>query len=198
MASNINPSNIDGDYPVADIDNDSQGFRDNFGNTSTNFTFAVSEIEDLQAKAILKAPLDGESVTDNVLTTLLTIAVSAPATAGLNIAEGVAPTVPNDGDVWVTAAGAFNARLNGVTVDLSGPSSSTVTKFAQDNTTAVAAEQFTHSLGTTDVIVQVYDLTTTPATLQIPTSVEIDDANNVTITLAVAPGIGDYRVVITG
>jgi hypothetical protein len=44
---------------------------------------------------------------------------STATRAGLNIAEGVAPTTPVDGDVWVTAAGAFNARLNGVTVDLS-------------------------------------------------------------------------------
>jgi hypothetical protein len=50
---------------------------------------------------------------------------STTARAGLNIAEGVAPTSPVDGDVWVTAAGAFNARLNGVTVDLSAGGGST-------------------------------------------------------------------------
>ena len=30
MASNINTNTIDENYPVAGIDNDSQGFRDNF------------------------------------------------------------------------------------------------------------------------------------------------------------------------
>jgi hypothetical protein len=59
MASNINPQNIDGAYPVAGQDNDSQGFRDNFTNTKTNFTFAAAEITDLQNKAVLKAALDG-------------------------------------------------------------------------------------------------------------------------------------------
>jgi hypothetical protein len=59
MASNINPQNIDGAYPVAGQDNDSQGFRDNFTNTKTNFTFAAAEITDLQSKAVLKAALDG-------------------------------------------------------------------------------------------------------------------------------------------
>ena len=39
MASSINPSNIDGTYPVAGQDNDSQGFRDNFTNVKTNFIF---------------------------------------------------------------------------------------------------------------------------------------------------------------
>ena len=45
MASSINPSNIDGTYPVAGQDNDSQGFRDNFTNIKTNFTSAKTEIE---------------------------------------------------------------------------------------------------------------------------------------------------------
>jgi hypothetical protein len=57
MASNINANNIDGFYPVAGQDNDSQGFRDNFTNTRTNFQFAADEITDLQDKTILKAPL---------------------------------------------------------------------------------------------------------------------------------------------
>lgn len=59
MASNINPQNINGAYPVAGQDNDSQGFRDNFTNTKTNFQFASEEITDLQSKAVLKAALDG-------------------------------------------------------------------------------------------------------------------------------------------
>lgn len=59
MPSNINPNNIDGAYPVAGQDNDSQGFRDNFTNTRLNFTAAANEITDLQAKAILSAPLVG-------------------------------------------------------------------------------------------------------------------------------------------
>jgi len=134
MASDIIPGNIDGTFPIAGIDNDTQGFRTNFTNTSTNFTEAKSEIEDLQSKSILKAPLTGESVTDNVLTTLLTIAASDATSAGLNIAEGVAPTAPNDGDVWITAGGAFNARLDGVTVNLAVTAT---TAELEDNTDAI-------------------------------------------------------------
>jgi hypothetical protein len=59
MASNINPNNIDGTYPVAGQDNNSQGFRDNFTNTKTNFQYAATEISDLQSKAVLKAALSG-------------------------------------------------------------------------------------------------------------------------------------------
>lgn len=62
MTSQINPNNIDGTYPVAGQDNDSQGFRDNFTNTKTNFSYAQTEISDLQAKAVLKAALVGSTL----------------------------------------------------------------------------------------------------------------------------------------
>lgn len=57
MASNINPNQIDGTFPVAGQDNDSQGFRNNFTNIGNNLGIAASEISDLQSKAILSAPL---------------------------------------------------------------------------------------------------------------------------------------------
>jgi len=47
-ASNINTTDIDEQYPVAGVDNDSQGFRDNFDTIKSNFVSAKSEIEDLQ------------------------------------------------------------------------------------------------------------------------------------------------------
>jgi len=62
MASNINANNIDGTFPIAGQDNDSQGFRDNFTNVKTNFSNAKTEIEDLQGKAILKSALTGTSL----------------------------------------------------------------------------------------------------------------------------------------
>jgi hypothetical protein len=52
MASQINPNDIDGAYPVAGQDNNSQGFRDNFTNTKTNFTYAANEITDLQTNGV--------------------------------------------------------------------------------------------------------------------------------------------------
>jgi hypothetical protein len=68
MTSNINPNNINGAYPVAGQDNNSQGFRDNFTNTSTNFQYAADEITELQNKAVLKAQLgSGGGVTVNNL-----------------------------------------------------------------------------------------------------------------------------------
>lgn len=66
MTSQINPNNIDGTYPIAGQDNNSQGFRDNFTNIKTNFQYAEDEINDLQTKALLKAALTGSSLDNNM------------------------------------------------------------------------------------------------------------------------------------
>ena len=66
MTSQINPNDIDGAYPVAGQDNDSQGFRDNFTNTATNFQYAADEITDLQSNAVLKAALTGTVLDNNM------------------------------------------------------------------------------------------------------------------------------------
>jgi len=66
MTSAINPNNIDGAYPVAGQDNNSQGFRDNFTNTATNFQYAADEISDLQANAVLKSALTGTTLDNDM------------------------------------------------------------------------------------------------------------------------------------
>jgi hypothetical protein len=66
MTSSINPNNIDGTYPIAGQDNDSQGFRDNFTNIKNNFTFAYDELTDLQSKAVLKSALSGGSLNNDM------------------------------------------------------------------------------------------------------------------------------------
>ena len=63
MTSSINANNIDGTYPVAGQDNNSQGFRDNFTNTKTNFQYAADEINDLQSKVILRQLLPEHHLT---------------------------------------------------------------------------------------------------------------------------------------
>jgi hypothetical protein len=71
MSSNINPNNIDGAYPVAGQDNNSQGFRDNFTNTKTNFQYAADEITDLQSNVLLKAALSGTTLDNNMSGSLI-------------------------------------------------------------------------------------------------------------------------------
>jgi hypothetical protein len=65
MTSNINPNNIDGTYPVAGVDNDSQGFRTNFTNIKNNFVNAATEISDLQGKVVLTSALTGGTLNNN-------------------------------------------------------------------------------------------------------------------------------------
>jgi hypothetical protein len=111
MASTINPNNIDGAYPVAGQDNDSQGFRDNFTNTKTNFGYAAAEITDLQNKAILKSALTGTVLNNDMSGSILSNAqlqdmsetkVSLGSVSGsqtLNYAAGPYFTVITSGPV---------------------------------------------------------------------------------------------------
>ena len=50
MASNINDTGVNSEFPIAGQDNDSQGFRDNFSTIKSNFVAAKSEITTLQTK----------------------------------------------------------------------------------------------------------------------------------------------------
>ena len=50
MASDISTSDINTAYPVAGVDNDSQGFRTNFGAIKTALDTTKTEIEELQSE----------------------------------------------------------------------------------------------------------------------------------------------------
>jgi filamentous hemagglutinin len=71
MTSSINPLNIDSNYPVAGVPNNTQGFRDNFTNIQSNFQFAADEITELQTKSILKAALTGSTLDNNMSDNLI-------------------------------------------------------------------------------------------------------------------------------
>jgi len=66
MTSQINPADIDGNYPIAGVSNNTQGMRDNFTNTRTNFQYASDEITDLQNKVVLRAALTGTTLDNNL------------------------------------------------------------------------------------------------------------------------------------
>ena len=71
MTSQINPNNIDGSYPVAGQPNNTQGFRDNFTNTKTNFQIAATEITDLENSGVFKAALTGTTLDNNMADNLI-------------------------------------------------------------------------------------------------------------------------------
>ena len=67
MASNIISGTIDGAYPVAGVDNDTQGFRDNFTIIKTGLATAASEVTALQAntaKLNVSNDFNGTDITD--------------------------------------------------------------------------------------------------------------------------------------
>ena len=71
MTSQINPNNVDGTYPVAGQPNNTQGFRDNFTNIKTNFSYAETEITDLQNNGVFKAALSGTTLNNNMADNLI-------------------------------------------------------------------------------------------------------------------------------
>jgi hypothetical protein len=114
MTSQINPNNIDGSYPVANQDNNSQGFRDNFTNIKVNFQDAAAEITDLQNKVILKEALTGGILDNNMNDALLYAAkiqdfaatkVTVGATSGpiaINYASGHYQSISTSGSITLS------------------------------------------------------------------------------------------------
>ena len=77
-----------------------------------------------------------------------------------------------------------------------GFTSGAFTRKVSGNCTAVAAQNFTHSLNTTDVQVQVWELS--GSLRQVIVQTAIVDANTVNITFNTAPAAGAYRIVVVG
>ena len=134
MTSQINPNNIDGNYPVAGVPNNTQGMRDNFTNTRTNFQFAADEITELQNTAVLKAALTGTTLDNNMNDNLLYAAriqdfsatlVQITATAGsitVDYAAGHYQTISTTGSVSLNftnfpAAGSLGVLRLQVTIN---------------------------------------------------------------------------------
>jgi len=134
MASSINPNNIDGAYPVAGQDNNSQGFRDNFTNIKVNFQYAEDEINDLQTNVVLKAALTGGSVDNNLnggtiynvnlndTSTTRTVQSTGSGTVTINYAAGGYHTISTSGSVTLAfsnwpAAGYYGEVIVAVTVN---------------------------------------------------------------------------------
>jgi len=69
--SQINTSGINVNYPIPGVNNNSQGFRDNFAAIKNNLNVSATEITDLQNKALLKSALDNTVLDNNMANTLI-------------------------------------------------------------------------------------------------------------------------------
>lgn len=73
--SAINTNGIKTNYPVPGVNNDSQGFRDNFTSIKNNLDSASTEITDLQNKVIVKSALNNSSLNNDMANTLISNAL---------------------------------------------------------------------------------------------------------------------------
>lgn len=176
MTSNINPNNINGAYPVAGQDNNSQGFRDNFTNTATNFQYAADEITDLQNNAVLKSALAGTTLNNDMQGSSLSNAVL------FDISETVV---------------ALGTVSGSVTINYSLGSYQTLTT---NGAVSLAFTNFSIAGTASTVIVQV-TVSSVAHTLQIPAAVSVNNrgiqglnTSTNTITFA-SPGVYSFQFI---
>lgn len=117
MTSAINYSAINTAYPVAGVDNNSQGFRDNFTAISTGLSTAKTEISALQQNTVLTQDLATSSIP--VVNNLLGSTISNGLYSQFN------PVVYNLGNV--TSAGSLININNGPVQQVRLTASATLT-----------------------------------------------------------------------
>lgn len=167
MASNIVDTTIDETYPVAGVDNDSQGFRDNFNIIKSNFVAAKAEITELQSNAVLKNALSGETLDNDFGGNEITNAVFKDCADGVS-ANGTINTIQNvsylngvyqtgtvTGDLTLTLADWPSAGYARMVVELESDASDTrAITFNGENTAQfkkLASDSWTSTTATTVV-----------------------------------------------
>ena len=110
---NTNPINVN--YPVPGVNNNSQGFRDNFASIVTNLNIAASELTDLQNKVVVKQALIGTTVNNDMANTLISNASTRSFRATTyNLGNALAGTVLVDASLADVQYGtvAANTTIN--------------------------------------------------------------------------------------
>ena len=116
--STINTNGINVNYPVPGVNNNSQGFRDNFAAIRTNLNTAGTEITDLQNKVVVKSALDNSTVNNDMANTLISNALTRSFRASTyNLGNALSGTVSVNvslGDVqYGTIAGNTTIQFTG-------------------------------------------------------------------------------------
>jgi hypothetical protein len=116
--STINTNGINVNYPVPGVNNNSQGFRDNFAAIRTNLNTAGSEITDLQNKVVVKSALANSTINNDMANTLISNALTRSFRASTynlgNALSGVVSVNVSLGDVqYGTIAGNTTIQFTG-------------------------------------------------------------------------------------
>ena len=170
--SSINTNPINVNYPVPGVNNNSQGFRDNFASIVNNLNTAATEITDLQNNVVVKQALSGTTVNNNMANTLISNAsVRGFRSTTYNLGNALANTVLVDvslGDVqygtvaantvinfgsWAPTGTQSNVQLN-----LSVSNATAVLQFSSNviisnNTGSTTLENFSNIGGLTSITV---------------------------------------------
>jgi hypothetical protein len=103
--STINTNGLNVNYPVPGVNNNSQGFRDNFNTIKTNLDVAGTEITDLQTNVVLKSALQNSVLNNDMANTLISnAAVRSFRHTTYNLGNSLSGTVLVDvslGDVQI-------------------------------------------------------------------------------------------------
>jgi hypothetical protein len=116
--STINTNGINVNYPVPGVNNNSQGFRDNFAAIRTNLNTASTEITDLQNKVVVKSALANSTVNNDMANTLISNALTRSFRASTynlgNALSGIVSVNVSLGDVqYGTIAGNTTIQFTG-------------------------------------------------------------------------------------
>jgi len=103
--STINTNGLNVNYPVPGVNNNSQGFRDNFATIKTNLDVAGNEITDLQNNVVLKSALENSTLNNDMANTLISnAAIRSFRHTTYNLGNSLSGTVLVDvslGDVQI-------------------------------------------------------------------------------------------------
>jgi hypothetical protein len=135
---NTNPINVN--YPVPGVNNNSQGFRDNFASIVTNLDIAATELTDLQNKVVVKQALTGTVVNNDMANTLISNASTRSFRATTyNLGNALAGTVlvnASLADVHIGTVAA-NTTINFGSWPPTGTQSNIQVRLSVSNATAV-------------------------------------------------------------
>ena len=162
MTSAINFSSINASYPVPGIDNDSQGFRDNFSAISNALSVAKTELTALQTNAVIKSTLSGTptTVNNNLLGSTISNGLYNNMSGAVYGTVTVLSASVVDVDITNGPLQIFALAGNATLRFVSWPGSNKYCKIRlhikTTGTVAVPAGQFTPKLGTENSGVLVY------------------------------------------
>ena len=135
---NTNPINVN--YPVPGVNNNSQGFRDNFASIVTNLDIAATELTDLQNKVVVKQALTGTVVNNDMANTLISNASTRGFRATTyNLGNALAGTVLVNASLADVHYGtvAANTTINFGSWPPTGTQSNIQVRLSVSNATAV-------------------------------------------------------------